>query len=252
MNTGARQTACDDEASPAAATIERAALEQELREFSSIVAHDLGASFRHLAEFSRLLLGEPTETLTDRQRGYAEHIRAASLRCQVMMEQLAVYSRVQHKSLAPIGQDAALAARLALMQLAGSVRAAGAKVSVEPLGEAYADPELFGLALRHLLDNAVKFPRPHIPPRVRVVSASGAAAWGVRIVDNGVGVEPAYRDRAFQMFRRVQPRDDHPGVGAGLAICRRIARRHGGEVRFLNVPEGACVEMILPHAPARQ
>jgi signal transduction histidine kinase len=65
--------------------------------------------------------------------------------------------------------------------------------------------------------------------------------------DNGVGVEPRHREAAFAMFRRLNGGDVYPGAGAGLAICRRIARRHGGEARFVDCAEGACVEFAVPH-----
>jgi light-regulated signal transduction histidine kinase (bacteriophytochrome) len=206
--------------------------ERELEEFSYIVSHDLAAACRHVAEFSRLLLGELGEDLTSRQKSHVDRIRTATDKSQLMMEQLLSFSRVQQKTLDKVWQDPLPALRLAMAQLA-LVEAAGVELTVEPLGEVYADPGLLALTFHHLLDITV---RP----------AHDEHVWRMQIADNGLGVEPAYRDKAFGMFRRLNGESAYPGVGAGLAICRRVARRHGGEVRFLDCAEGACVELALP------
>jgi light-regulated signal transduction histidine kinase (bacteriophytochrome) len=226
--------------------------EWELQEFSYIVSHDLAASFRHVAEFSRLLVGEFGEGLTAPQQAYAARVSAATAKCQLMMEQLLIFSRVQQKSLENGRHDAALMMELALSHLAPEVRAAGAEVLIEPLGEIEADPELLTVIFQSLLDNAIKFHRTDVRPRIAVQSAHDDVFWRVRIIDNGMGIEPVYREKAFRMFHRLNGEDAYPGVGAGLAICRRIARRHGGDLRFLDCADGACVELALPQATSLQ
>ena len=222
--------------------------EQELQSFSYMVSHDMAASVRHLTEFSRMLPGELGEGLTGRQQTHADQIRAAGDNCSMMIDQLLIFSRVQQRTLAKVRQDAASTLRLPMLLLAAQARAAGAEISMEPLGEVYADPELLAVAFVRLMDNAIKFGRPNVPPRITIRAAHDKAFWRMQISDNGLGVEPAYRDVAFRMFRRLHGANAYPGVGAGLAICRRIARLHGGEATFLDSAEGACVELALPHA----
>jgi len=224
-------------------------VEQELQDFSYTVSHDLAASFRRLSAFSHLFLGEFEQELTHRQRTYASHVEAANDRCQTMMEQLLVFSRAQQRVLIPASQDANLAIRMAMLQLLRDHQPIQAEVVIEPLGQAYADPDLLGLVFRHLLSNADKF---HLPGKVHTVNISAMRDqqfWRLRISDNGVGVPADYREQAFQMFRRLQADDEYPGVGAGLAICRRIAHRHNGEVTFLDTKEGTCIELALPLGP---
>jgi signal transduction histidine kinase len=193
----------------------------------------------------RLLLGELGEDLTGRQRGHAERIRTAADKSQLMMEQLLAFSRMQQKTLKRGLQDPMSALRIAMLQLA-LVEGAGVSVSVEPLGQVYADPELLALAFHHLLDNAGKFHTPNAHRRIVVQPAHDEQVWRMRVTDNGLGVEPAYRDKAFRMFQRLNGENAYAGIGAGLAMCRRVARRHGGDVRFLDCAEGACVELALP------
>ena len=228
------------------------AAERELRAFSYIVSHDLAASFRQVAGFSRLLLGELGERLTERQQSQVDHIRAATEKCQLMMEQLLALSRVQQNDLNVLRLDATKLASLAELQLDAEIRAAGADVTIEALGEVDGDPTLLAQAFRRLLENAIKFRVPGVAPRIVVQASDDADGWRLRITDNGPGVAPAFRERAFGMFQRLNAEGSHPGVGAGLAICRRIARRHGGEARFVDTDRGACVEMVLPRRPAPQ
>jgi light-regulated signal transduction histidine kinase (bacteriophytochrome) len=227
------------------------AAEMELQAFSYIVSHDLATSFRHVSEFSRLLLGELGDGLTGPQQSHAEHIRNATDRCQLMMDQLLLFSRVQQKTLEPARQDATSAMRMAMMRL--NIADDGASgVSLDPLGEVFADTELLIAVFQHLLDNALKFRRPGVAPRISIAPRHDRRSWRVRITDNGLGVEPEFRARTFEMFRRLNGEAAYPGVGAGLAISRRIARRHGGELAFLDCLDGACIELALPCAPTFQ
>jgi light-regulated signal transduction histidine kinase (bacteriophytochrome) len=227
-------------------TVDRAvALEAELRDFSYMVSHDLAASFRHVSEFSRLLTTERSG-LSPRQRSHVEYIQTAAIRCQAMMDGMLTFTQAQQKPIEASLHDATLTMQLAMRQLA-NLETSGAEVTLSPLGEVFADPILLATAFGSLLENAVKFGVPGVRPRVSIEPAHDADAWRVRVTDNGIGVDPERAERAFQMFRRLNGEDAFAGVGAGLAICRRIARRHGGDVRFVESTNGACVELSLPH-----
>jgi signal transduction histidine kinase len=220
------------------------ALEEELATFSYMVSHDLAGSFRHVSEFSRLLAAELSGGLSPRQRTHVEYIRSAATRCQAMMDQLLAFSQAQQKTLAPVRHDATLTMRLAMRQLA-NLETSGAEVTLE-----CADARLLAVAFGHLLDNAVKFCLPGVRSRVSIKPAHDDDAWRVRIADNGMGIDAKSAERAFQMFQRLNGEAAFPGVGAGLAICRRIARRHGGDIRFVDCADGACAELSLPHGAA--
>ena len=221
--------------------------EEELQSFSYMVSHDMAASVRHLTEFSRILLGELGGDLTGKQQIHADQIRAAGDNCVMMLDQLLIFSRVQQRTLAKVRQNAGATIRLPMLLLAAQAQTAGAEIALESLGEVYADPELLAIAFVRLLDNAIKFARPGVPPRIIIRAAHDKDFWRMQISDNGLGVEPVYRDVAFRMFRRLNGGNAYPGVGAGLAICRRIARLHGGEATFRDCDQGACVELSLPH-----
>jgi light-regulated signal transduction histidine kinase (bacteriophytochrome) len=222
------------------------AAEQELQSLSYAVSHDLLASVRYMTSFSHLIVTDLGENLPARQRLHADQIQAAATRCSAMLEQLMIYSLVQQRSLVKTLHDPTSAVRLAWLPLAARSESKDAEISIAPLGMVYADVDLFAQAAAALLDNAVKFRRPDAAVRIAVEPAHDEAFWRMRVRDNGIGVAPAYREAAFSMFRRLNSADEFPGIGAGLAICRRIARRHGGEARFVDSSNGACVEFAVP------
>jgi signal transduction histidine kinase len=223
-------------------------IERELTEFSYIVSHDLAAPCRHLSHFAQLLLRDMGGKLTDSQRTYGNQIQAAGEKCQAMLEQLILFSRVQTCPLNCAIHDAAQLARGALLPISRDMHQAGADVSIGELGPVFGDHSLLFKMFRELILNAIAFRRPDGPCRVRVLAETGDGRWVGRVIDDGIGLEPAYHEKAFRMFWRLNPDDAVGGVGAGLALVRRIARRHGGEARFVPCSTGACVEVELPLA----
>jgi light-regulated signal transduction histidine kinase (bacteriophytochrome) len=221
-------------------------IERELTEFSHIVSHDLAAPCRHLSHFSRLLLLGLDSNLTDSQRKYVDQIQAAGEKFQSMLEQLLLFTRVQTCQFSYASQDAAHLAKTAVLQLSREVRDAGAEVSIESMGTVFGDCGLLTMAFKELIANAIKFRERGRPCHVRVFGEAREDHWVGRIVDDGVGLETAYHEKAFRMFWQLNADDSEGGVGAGLAIVRRIARRHGGEARFVPTTAGACVEVELP------
>ena len=223
-------------------------IERELTEFSHIVSHDLAAPCRHLSHFSQLLLRDMGPQLTESQRKYGGQIQAAGVRCQSMLEQLLLFSRAQACQLNCEAHDATHLLKTALLQLSREVREAVANVSIEATGSVFGDSGLLTMLFKELMANAIRFRQQSQPCHVRVLADAADHCWVGRVVDEGVSLEPAYHEKAFRMFWQLNPDDGGGGVGAGLAIARRIARRHGGEVRFVPTTVGACVEVELPIA----
>jgi light-regulated signal transduction histidine kinase (bacteriophytochrome) len=227
-------------------------IERELTEFSYIVSHDLAAPCRHLSHFSQLLLRDMGPKLTDSQRVYGNQIQAAGERCQSMLEQLLLFSRVQTCQLTRAAHDAASLAKAALLQLSRDVHEAGAEVTIAPMGTIHGDGNLLTIVFKELMLNAIRFRDPSRPCRLRVFVEPGRDGWIGCVVDDGIGLEAAYHEKAFRMFWQLNSDASGQGVGAGLAICRRIVRRHGGEVQFRpSSTDGTCVEVVLPATPAK-
>lgn len=223
-----------------------AEIERELTEFSYIVSHDLAAPCRHLSHFSQLLLRDMGGKLTDSQRTYSCQIQAAGEKCQAMLEQLILFSRVQTCPLNCGLHDAAYLARTALLQISQEAHDGKTDVSIGALGRVFGDDKLLTKMFKEIVLNAIRFRQPDRPCRLRVLAETADGRWVGRFIDEGIGLEPAYHEKAFRMFWRLNPNDAAGSVGAGLAVVRRIVRRHGGEARFVPCTAGTCVEVELP------
>jgi signal transduction histidine kinase len=122
--------------------------------------------------------------------------------------------------------------------LGATITARGAIVSHGDLPEVLASADELRQVLANLISNAVKFVPPGDVPRVRVGSTRGVGEWIVTVDDNGVGIDPEFRDRVFGAFERLHVREAYPGTGIGLAICRRIVERRGGRIWSDIGPDG--------------
>src|SRR5262249_50391534 len=152
-------------------------IERELTEFSYIVSHDLAAPCRHLSHFSQLLLRDMGPKLTDSQRVYGSQIQAAGERCQAMLEQLLLFSRVQTCQLAGATHDVTSLARAALLQLSHDVHEADAEVSIGAMGTAPGDGNLLTIVFKELILNGIRFREPGRRCRLRVFAEAGRDRW---------------------------------------------------------------------------
>jgi light-regulated signal transduction histidine kinase (bacteriophytochrome) len=123
----------------------------------------------------------------------------------------------------------------------------GGRIDVGPLPAIDADPLQMRQLLQNLAGNALKFHREGVPPLVTVRGELENGRCRVIVADNGIGFEEKYADRIFTMFERLHARARYEGTGIGLAICRKIVERHGGEIRAHGKPgEGATFIVTLP------
>jgi signal transduction histidine kinase len=100
---------------------------------------------------------------------------------------------------------------------------------------------------QNLIGNALKFHKKDQPPVVTVSSHETVDGYRIEVSDNGIGFEEKYLDRIFAVFQRLQGRDEYEGTGIGLAVCRKIVERHGGQITARSQPgEGTTFIVSLP------
>jgi len=222
--------------------------ERQAGELVAVMAHDLMEPLSSVTGFLRLLqrhhadeLGpEGAELLEWCLQGTADMVG----RIEGVMDQARLGSiEPQVECL-----DLEAAVGRAKVALTASIDSSGAVIESVEGARVSADPSLLDLVLRQLLSNAIKFRRDGVTPYVRVSSAIVNGISQITVADNGIGIEPGYRSRVFDMFVRTDT--ERPGFGIGLAQCRAIAERHGGSIRIEDSDlGGAAVVMTLGPAP---
>jgi light-regulated signal transduction histidine kinase (bacteriophytochrome) len=118
-----------------------------------------------------------------------------------------------------------------------AIAESGAAITHDPLPTVVGDPVGLGQLLQNLVGNAVKF-HGEESPEIHISAQRQERAWLFAVRDNGIGIAPEYQDRIFVLFQRLHGRDEYTGTGIGLAICKKIVERHGGNLWVESTPGG--------------
>jgi PAS domain S-box-containing protein len=222
------------------ANTELARSNAELQQFAYVASHDLSEPLRVIAGFVDLLDGELASLGPDAPGvDLLPPITRNVGRMQALIDDLLLYSRVGSKRLERATVD--LGGVLDDVQEALAVRIAESRARIEVQGSlpvVTADRTQMSQLLQNLVANALKFVADGEEPHVIITSGQTPLGWEIRVIDNGLGIAADDRDRVFDMFRRLHSRDDYEGTGIGLAVCRRIVQRHGGELWIEDRPDG--------------
>ena len=230
-------------------TSELEAKHREMESFTYSVSHDLKAPLRGIDGYSRLLESDHADRLDEEGRFFVSMIRKATGHMGDLIDDLLAYSRVERgrPKLGPVAPGPVVATVMA--GAAAEAAAAGIALSrsVEPGLTVLGESDGLVLALRNLLDNAIKFTagRPDRAIEVGARRALGHALFWVR--DNGPGFDMRYHDRIFEIFQRLHRAEEYPGTGVGLAIVRKAVERMHGKVWAESAKgEGATFYIQLP------
>ena len=221
----------------------------ELDQFASIASHDLQEPLRKVRTFTERVSDTEADNLSERGQDYLRRANSSAERMQVLIEDLLRFSRVttHARPFAPV--DLAAVTAEVLDDLSEQVRRAGARVEVGALPTIRADAPQMRQLLQNLISNALKFRRDDVAPVVRVDCEVRGGWLTLTVADNGIGFDPQYAQRIFRVFERLHGRGTYPGTGIGLALCRKIAERHGGTVAASSTPgEGATFTVTLQTA----
>jgi len=226
---------------------ELAQVEAELDQFAYGASHDLQEPLRMIANYMHLLDSRYGAGLDARAQQYMRFAVEGAVRMQGMVASILEYSR--HGRMPAVDDQVALAAVVAeaILQAQPRIDACGARIDVGDLPTVRGSAAQLTSVMRHLIVNALTFRRPGHAPRVRITARRDGAAWTIGVHDDGIGVAREDRERVFEVFKRLHSRDDYPGAGIGLALCRKIVTRHGGRIWFDDpVDGGASILVSLP------
>jgi PAS domain S-box-containing protein len=197
---------------------------RDLEQFAYVASHDLSEPLRTMTGFVQLLEKRYADVLDERGRRYVGHVVDGGARMRTLIEDLLEYSRFLRVEQEPSAVDVDEVARRVVASLGP------AQVEIQPLPAVWCDDASVSAVLQNLISNAVKFHREDCPGRVVVSGVVEGDRVQLSVDDDGIGIDPEYRDRVFGMFSRLHVREAYAGTGIGLAIVQQIAERSDGRV----------------------
>ncbi len=229
---------------------------RELQDFAYVASHDLQEPLRKIVVFGERLKEKNAETLGPESSDYLDRMQKAAARMQTLINDLLSFSRVTTKAQPFTRVNLAEVASNVVDDLEGRIELVKGRVEVGALPVIDGEPLQMRQLLQNLIGNALKFRRPEEPPVVKVdaqiipdPAEPGKQLCRLTVSDNCIGFEEKYLDRIFNVFQRLHTRNEYEGTGMGLAIVRKIALYHGGDVTAKSKPgEGSTFIVTIPLA----
>ena len=219
---------------------------EELELFAYVASHDLQEPLRMVASYTQLLARRYADKLDDDAREFIQFAVDGATRMQALIDALLEYSRVGTTKREAAAVDLREVVSNVLSDLRLSVSETGATVTVGDLPVVDGDRAQLTQLFQNLIANAVKF-RGTERPVIDITCSAQIQEWVIQVADQGIGIEPRYQQRIFQIFQRLHTREEYPGTGIGLAVCRRIVERHGGKIWVESEPgQGSTFYFTLP------
>ena len=201
----------------------------DLEQFAYVASHDLQEPLRMVASYMQLLDRRYSDKLGQDAQDFIGFAVDGAQRMQRLIDDLLAYSRIGTRGVPFEPTDSEVAFGRAIGNLEMRIEETGADVTHGPLPPVVGDSGQLVQLFQNLVSNGIKFSGPDAP-EVRVDAVPVEAGWRFSVSDNGIGIESQYSERIFELFRRLHGRDDYPGTGIGLAMCKKIVERHGGTI----------------------
>jgi PAS domain S-box-containing protein len=209
---------------------------EELGQFAYIASHDLQEPLRMVASYTQLLSRRYKGKLDAEADEFIAFAVDGASRMHRLIQDLLAYSRVGTKGSDLLDYSSEEALQQALINLRATIGDSGARVTHDPLPVVLADEMQLIQLFQNLVGNAIKYQSPGIP-QIHVSAARNIEKkWIFSVKDNGLGIDSQYFERIFGMFQRLHKREEFAGTGIGLAICKKIVERHGGNISVESQP----------------
>lgn len=219
---------------------------KDLEQFAYIASHDLQEPLRMVSSFMRLLEANYRGKLDEKADMYIHYAVDGANRMSMLINDLLLYSRVTTtgRSFEPVDTNAVFEAVLQNLKIA--IEESGAQIACGPLPSVRADGSQLVQLFQNLVGNAIKFGKRGEAPKVYVSAELRGDEWVFSVRDEGIGIDPKYRERVFVLFQRLHGRE-YKGTGIGLAVCKRIVERHKGRIWVESEPgKGANFLFTVP------
>ncbi len=201
----------------------------ELELFAYVASHDLQEPLRKISSFTKLLAEDYQGHLDAEADEYIAYIIDGAARMQNLIDDLLTYSRVSRDELRKEPTDLGAVVAQVLEDLSVTIEENNAAIAASSLPTVQANPRQMAQLLQNLISNGIKF-HGEAPPRIQIEAQLQTDQWLICVRDNGIGINPKFAGRIFEIFQRLHSRAEYVGTGIGLAICRKIVERHGGRI----------------------
>ena len=217
-----------------------------LSEFALVASHDLQEPLRLVAGYTDLLEQRFSAELGPDGMRYLSFAADGARRMQRLIADLLAYCQVGAATLALAEVDVRDIAENALRDLQASLLEAGGQVTILELPKLPGDARQLHSLFLNLIGNAIKY-RGDEPPRVDISATRKGSRFCFDVADNGIGIEPRFARRVFDVFQRLHSRSKYEGSGIGLSICRKVVEAHGGQIWVEpRKPRGCVFRFTLP------
>lgn len=202
----------------------------ELKQFAYVISHDLQEPLRTIASFTQLLRRRYEHELDEDADEFIDYIVDGADRMQIMIKALLDYSRVNtiNKEFKPSNLNEIIYQTLNSLKIA--IDESNAKITVDQLPTIIVDDKQMFQLFQNIISNAIKFRKTDEDMKIHISCEKVSTNYIFSVSDSGIGIEPQFKDRIFEVFQRLHTRDEYSGTGIGLAVCKKIVERHGGQI----------------------
>ena len=201
----------------------------ELEQFAYVSSHDLQEPLRMITSYLQLLQRRYQGKLDERADKYIYYAVDGASRMQNLINDLLEFSRVTTRASEPEPTDCEFVLNQVLSNLELFIKQNKAIISHDPLPEVIADNTQLAQVFQNLIINGIKF-HSEGAPEIHISSEKKAEECQFSVRDNGIGIDPQYSEKIFEVFKRLHKKEEYPGTGIGLAVCKKIVERHGGRI----------------------
>lgn len=207
----------------------------ELEQFAYVISHDLQEPLRMVSSYTQLLANRYSNKLDADADEFIAYAVDGAKRMQTLLHDLLEYSRIgtRGKPFSLVNCQHIVEQAMANLKIA--IEESGASVNYDVLPTVMGDEGQLVRLFQNLIGNAIKFRREE-PPHVHISAQRRDSVVTFSVKDNGIGINPQHSQNIFEIFRRLHTREEYPGTGMGLAICKKIVERHGGQISVQSQP----------------